>query len=912
MKKNIFLLLVCFCAFFCEAQNFEWAFQLGGAGYDTYQIAGSDRNGNFYGAGLFTGTVDFDPGAGVFNLTATGSDMILNKLDSSGNFIWAKKFTGGGFSCQSIKVDSALNIFVVGGFAGTADFDPGPGTFFLSSSGGNDAFILKLDANGNFLWARKAGASVNSDEFMDIDIDKNGTIYLVGTFVGTVDFDLGAGINNLISSGRDGFILKVDSVLNFVWIKKIGGSSTDNLQQIELDDNGNIYVSGSVSATADLDPGAGVFNVTAFGGTDNFVSKFDTSGNFIWCRQFGTIYTDWGIKIANDSTGIVGAGYFEDTLFIDPNNANIKLNSAGAQDIFVFRLNSNGNFVWQKRIGGQQSDFCYSMDLDLTGNVYFNGIFQNTVDFDPGFGIYNLVAGGSNDGYLCKLDYLGNFIWGGQFKAAFGSWVSYPSLVATGSNDIYSIGSFAGTADIDITSGISNFTSLGSDDAFVTRISQDLCANKSLVVDSVSSISCINLLGYASSHISGPLSPHTFQWNTIPVTNDSIAYFNMGGIFTVTYSDMDNCIIQSSILVGHGPTFFNGFDLNANLFTTDFRPGTSSTIFIDGFNNGCDSISGSLKIVLDSMVTYYSSSPPPFAIISDTMIWNYNNIYFNSSHVTPQIFVQTSTSAQAGDTVCFDIYMTPISGDAYASNNIKKYCFEVNNGYDPNIKSVYPIGVCPEHFVLSNQKLTYTVKFQNTGNSNAINIFVLDSLDADLDLSSVRVIASSHSLITEVLPGNVLKFRFDNIMLPDSASNEPASHGYVIYEVDPLPGATDGTEIKNHADIYFDFNPPVITNTTLNTLVSVIPNCTIATEITESDESGFKIYPNPAEDVFFVDNIQVNSAVYLYDISGRLILAQKSNSSKCAVNTSSLQNGIYLVEVGSGGLSNFQRIVINR
>lgn len=108
-------------------------------------------------------------------------------------------------------------------------------------------------------------------------------------------------------------------------------------------------------------------------------------------------------------------------------------------------------------------------------------------------------------------------------------------------------------------------------------------------------------------------------------------------------------------------------------------------------------------------------------------------------------------------------------------------------------------------------------------------------------------------------------------MLPDSGTNEPASHGYVIYEVDPLPGAPDGTEIKNHADIYFDFNPPIVTNSTLNTLVSVIPNCSITTGILSENKDDFSIYPNFAKDFFIIENISANSIINLCDISGRLI-----------------------------------------
>src|SRR5262249_36288313 len=161
-----------------------------------YSIA-VDASGNVYTTGYFTGTADFDPDAGVFNLTAAGSfDIFVSKLSASGNFVWAKVMGGGSDDLgQSISVDASGNVCTTGYFTGTADFDPGAGVFNLTAAGYYDIFVSKLDASGNFAWAKAIGGT-GGDEGYSIAIDSSGNVYTTGAFGGTVDFDPNAGVFN--------------------------------------------------------------------------------------------------------------------------------------------------------------------------------------------------------------------------------------------------------------------------------------------------------------------------------------------------------------------------------------------------------------------------------------------------------------------------------------------------------------------------------------------------------------------------------------------------------------------------------------------------------------------------------------------------------------------------------------------
>ena len=144
-----------------HGQNFVWAKQMGGGNFDVGSGVALDGSGNVYTTGFFRGTADFDPGAGVFDLTSTSAgfeDIFVSKLDSNGNFVWAKKMGGtGGDGAHSVAVDGSGNVYTTGFFSGTADFDPGPGTFNLTSAGFNAIFVSKLDSNGNFVWAKQMG-----------------------------------------------------------------------------------------------------------------------------------------------------------------------------------------------------------------------------------------------------------------------------------------------------------------------------------------------------------------------------------------------------------------------------------------------------------------------------------------------------------------------------------------------------------------------------------------------------------------------------------------------------------------------------------------------------------------------------------------------------------------------------------
>jgi hypothetical protein len=327
------------------AGNLVWAKGLGGTGSEVSLFITTDASGNIYTTGYFNGTADFDPGAGTVNLvSAGGNDIFISKLDVSGNYVWAKNMSGtGNEQGNSIAVDASANVYITGAFAGTVDFDPGAATVNLASAGNDDIFISKLDASGNYVWAKSTGG-INQEQGRCIKF--SGTnIYLTGNFSGTVDFDPGAGTTNLINVGNsDIFISKFDLAGTFVWVKGIGSSGIDVGNGITLDAAGNIYTSGYFNATADFDPGAGTANLVSAGGNDVFISKLDASGNYVWAKNMGGTSGDIAYADFVDAAGnIYTTGAFDGTADFDPGAGTINLTSAGGgNDIFVSKLNLLG------------------------------------------------------------------------------------------------------------------------------------------------------------------------------------------------------------------------------------------------------------------------------------------------------------------------------------------------------------------------------------------------------------------------------------------------------------------------------------------------------------------------------------------------------------------------------------------
>lgn len=474
-------LIVCQSAF---SQQLEWALAFGGTGTDAGNSLVVDNDGNVFTAGAFMGTADFDPGPNDYSLTSTGSqDIFIHKVDSQGNFLWALSLGSNEFDyATDIDVDEFGNVYILGQFSNNMDFDPGPGNFTMNTNGLTYSFLLKLNAMGNFVWARSFGGS--DDVYLrSMDLDSFGNIFIVGDFSGTADFDSGPGTLNLTSIGySDCCIQKMDSDGNLIWAKSFGGAYADGLNAVMADSDGNVYSTGSFAGNVDFDPGPqSDYTNSAASNSQIFVHKMDTNGNFIWAKSFLGSGFSGGVAydVVIDSVGdVITTGRFTGTVDFDPNLGVYNLSSPGYSS-FTHKMNLSGNTLWVKTSG--PGAFGRRIAVDYVGNVYTSGYFSNTVDFNPDAGVFNQSTLGGAAIFMQQLNPFGEFNWAISYGGGGSQNDDVNSIYVDGEGSIFTTGKFNWSGDFDPGSGTFTLSSVGHADVFVQKLSQPSLFVKELI-----------------------------------------------------------------------------------------------------------------------------------------------------------------------------------------------------------------------------------------------------------------------------------------------------------------------------------------------------------------------------------------------------------------------------------------------
>lgn len=433
----------------------------------------------------------------------------------------------------------------------------------------------------------------------------------------------------------------------------------------------------------------------------------------------------------------------------------------------------------------------------------------------------------------------------------------------------------------------------------------DLCTNLITLngpcllptLDNVQNATCAGagIDGSAMVSVFGGVSPYAFLWNSTPPQFTSTMNGVGPGLYTLTIQDSDTCSAQVFVPI-NGPSYVSDADLWSMLTTTGFRPGGISHLWACIGNNGCLPADGTLSVVLDDLVSFVQAVPPPSFITGDTLVWSINDLTYDSASVCVVVDVITDTTAMVGDTVCFHVLADATLIDIDPANDAGSQCIEVVASFDPNMKQVVPQGVGPEGAVPPNQEFQYTIHFQNTGTAEAINVGILDTLSSQLDMMTFQAIASSHPMILSALPpGNVIRFDFLGINLPDSTSDEPNSHGFVTYRVRPHVGLSDGTVIQNTARIYFDYNYPIVTNTVSN-MIDIAMGIHPGTIV---NNATIQLQPNPASEqtLVTVPDALVGQRYSLMEASGREILSGNVPAGAFTIDVGALAAGYYSLRI---------------
>lgn len=425
-----------------------WAKDIGGRHFSILpenSKLGIDASNNIITAGNFDFESDFDPSATIANLTPAGTSTYIAKYDTNGNYTWAKKVS----LCNNLDLtltNTSNNIVICGTFSSnTADFDPGTPVYNLNTANGTNYFA-SYDGNGNFIYANNLKVRIST-----MHANENNGVYLSGSFNGAQDFDPSSNTANLSSLFyNNAFLSKYDNTGAYVYGIGIGGNKPNNSVNnlIATDGVGNIYRAGGLSATTDLDPTAGTFNVSSLSGPGIFISKHTSTGNLIWAKTISGDKTSSLTVMNTDTNGntyIIGR--YTGTVDFDP-SANVAnfTNTSTIASLYMAKYDTNGNYLWAKQIDGTLGA-SKKILFDTAGNFYINGRLNGTepIDFDPSpsSAVY-ITPTGFVDMFFAKFSPLGDYIWAKSIAGVdSGSGMNEYHFVIHG-NNLYLTGIFYG------------------------------------------------------------------------------------------------------------------------------------------------------------------------------------------------------------------------------------------------------------------------------------------------------------------------------------------------------------------------------------------------------------------------------------------------------------------------------------
>ncbi len=421
-----------------QQPQFSWVNGINGV-HSQGRTIHSDHEGNIISAGWFQGTVDLDPGQDTLNFTwnpgvySYSSSNYVQKLNGGGELIWAKQMN----NCHvyEIEVDSSANIYLFGTFYDTLQFEP-PIIMdtFVSVDYWHNYFIVKLDAQGNYVWGKAFendssyyGSLYYNHVFI---VDDGGNSLLSLHCTDSMDVDPGTGVE-WVDSGM--YVLKLDAIGDFEWAKPIGGTGTVGASDIGVDGSGNVYLTGSYSGIIDFNPSPLDTNLMTGVNSSVYILKLNPSGDYIWSKrldasgnfEWNTWYYQHQRILVSDTGNVYLTGRFNGISDFDPdtgvfNMTPIVTNGWQAFSSFFLKLNASGDFEWAKQIG---TDAFLDSELDDSENLYINGRLTDTVDLDPDTGVFTVSSNVTlfyGNSFFAKYSSSGEFQWG--YKADFHAW----------------------------------------------------------------------------------------------------------------------------------------------------------------------------------------------------------------------------------------------------------------------------------------------------------------------------------------------------------------------------------------------------------------------------------------------------------------------------------------------------------
>lgn len=416
---------------------------------------------------------------------------------------------------------------------------------------------------------------------------------------------------------------------------------------------------------------------------------------------------------------------------------------------------------------------------------------------------------------------------------------------------------------------------------------------------------CATGLNFPNRRVNTTDGTYTYVSYTDTAGNYQILIPNVGNYTTSALTNLNTNFSSTPATItttsaGYGVNYNNhNFCISSATNYTDLGvvmvlinqaiPGNTAQYKIWYTNHGSTNLSGSIVLTFDNgKLSFNSASPTQNSTTANSITWNYTNLLpFESRYINLTFTVGIPPTVNMNDELLFTVMANPISGDNNTANNTFSWNQIVRSSYDPNDKTVIQGETITQ--AQGNDYLVYVTRFQNSGTANATTVVIKETLDANLDWNTFEPIASSHTANIQLRNGNDLTYTFSNINLPYESANEPASHGWMAYKIKPKANFAVGEIASSESDIYFDYNPPIITNTVTTEMVALSVNSEL--------QNQFKVYPNPADNCFTIHLQNENKAAYeLFDVNGKLLQTAEVQSGT-PIDIQQLQSGFYFITI---------------
>jgi uncharacterized repeat protein (TIGR01451 family) len=786
----------------------EWKKSYGGSNTDLYRGSIQYPDGSTI---IFSQSLSND---GDVTGNHGGGDIWAFKIDGSGSIIW-KRSLGGSLAEEFRYADTTSDGgCIVAGYTTSNDGD------VSGNHGGEDIWIVKLSTSGSINFQKCLGGTSTDRPRFVMNVPGNNFVMVGSTGAGNGDVTGWHGSNDV-------WVVKFGSTGNIIWQKALGGTLSDTGYRGVLSDNGSITVMGN-TISVDGDVTGRNNNSTTY--ADVWIVNLDfANGNINWQKAIGGSNGEIPVQLLKNSDG----SFLVLSNTQSGDGESVTNHHAGSSDILLTTINSNGSVMWAKCYGGSKEENIYDVLYERESNSYVIAASTDSQNGDV-TGLHPHIQPDTSDhvdAWVMLVDHTGAIQWQRCFGGS-GEDFLY-SIQKAVNNEYYLTGeSWSLDGDLPNRNSANWFDLWMAKIGFVNVIKGTvyLDANNNGIkdpgevffTDAVVETRKVDPVRISvpgsgffihevdTGHFVTSVVPNQPYFTVVPpqATSDFSTYFNK-----------DSFSFAVQVLPNKKDLMISAFALTAS------RPGFPTTYKLFYKNAGTIALpSFTVDFIKDHRLNFLSASPGISSSIADTLVWNFNHQLNpgDTGSILMQFSIPPPPTVKINDTLTSYAVIKPVDNDETPNNNFSYIVRIATGAYDPNEKTESNGGIIPSSFITNNYSLQFTVRFQNTGTDTAFNLYVRDTLDPKLNWSTLEMVTASHPYVVSIENGNQLTWQFNNINLPDSNNNEPASHGYIVYRVRPNNNVNEGDVINNTASIYFDYNVPVATNTS-TTLVAGEP-----------------------------------------------------------------------------------------